>query len=670
MTAVKSLVLGLLLYSPALATSGAFGSLNPRLGSNTLLPRQTSNTTVTQCGRDALPGNENCPLNVCCSEFGNCGTTSEFCGTGCQSGCDDVVRPSCEGSTSSKRTVGYYQSWANARKCQSVSPEELNVVGFTHINYGFMLFDPTTFAIAPADGNDTLLMPRFTDLKTTNPGLETWISIGGWNFNEPGPTATAFSDMVSSQENRTKFVNEVTRFMETYAFDGLDLDWEYPSASDRGGSPADKANYVLLCKDLRAAFGTVYGLSVTLPASFYYLQNFDVADMEEHVDFFNIMTYDLHGVWEKGIEGIGIRPHTNITEIDAGLDLLWRADVASEKINMGMAWYGRSYTLQNTNCTTPNGICQFSEAGMPGPCSGAAGSLNLEEIQDILAEEQLTPILDKAAAIKYTAYNKTQWVSYDDDETIRMKQAFASSRCLGGTMVWAMDQADQKTACSLPPANRPLTSDPTTRPNTGYGTVSNCSSTVKVTTNTTTCASLIAASSANFTAAQLTAWNPTLFKSCSDLKPGTKLCTSPPRGWYVLAPPPPPPLAVPSGTNSTTPPSEFTSPPPNTQPGISPDCKTFATAKAGDTCNSFAAANNIEPAQLYTWNPVLGADGSNCATELWAEESYCVGTTNTAAAANNTRGGGASSSSATTSSSPAAKRSVHLGAHKHRHGGH
>jgi hypothetical protein len=210
LTTVKSLALGLLLCSPTLAkTSGSFKAPNLQLDSNTLLPRQTSNTTtVSQCGINALPGNENCPLNVCCSQFGNCGTTADFCGTGCQNGCDTIVRPSCEGSSSSKRTVGYYQSWADNRTCQSVSPEELNVAGYTHIYYAFLLFDPKTFVIAPAD-NETSLIPRFTDLKTTNPGLQTWVSIGGWAFNDspPSPTWSARprTDQSSSPRSSTSW---------------------------------------------------------------------------------------------------------------------------------------------------------------------------------------------------------------------------------------------------------------------------------------------------------------------------------------------------------------------------------------------------------------------------------------------------------------------------------
>jgi chitinase len=53
-----------------------------------------------------------------------CGETDDFCMKGCQDGyggCGDVNRPSCGGSSVGKRTIGYYESWANTRKCQSVS---------------------------------------------------------------------------------------------------------------------------------------------------------------------------------------------------------------------------------------------------------------------------------------------------------------------------------------------------------------------------------------------------------------------------------------------------------------------------------------------------------------------------------------------------------------------
>lgn len=96
------------------------------------------------------------------------------------------------------------------------------------------------------DSNGASLYSRFTALKTKKPGLETWISVGGWSFTDPGPTQNAFSNMVSSSGNRQQFINGLIQFMSTYGFDGVDLDWEYPGADDRGGVSADTENYVCL----------------------------------------------------------------------------------------------------------------------------------------------------------------------------------------------------------------------------------------------------------------------------------------------------------------------------------------------------------------------------------------------------------------------------------------
>lgn len=166
-----------------------------------------------------------------------------------------MKRPSCGGNSISKRTIGYYESWSNTRKCQSVAPEDLNLHGFTHINFAFAFFDPKSFAVAPMDEPTGSLFGRFTALKDSHNGLQTWISVGGWSFTDPGPTRSSFSDMTSSSGNRQMFITGLMSFMNHYGFDGVDLDWEYPQADDRGGVTADRNNYVALVKELRAAFG-------------------------------------------------------------------------------------------------------------------------------------------------------------------------------------------------------------------------------------------------------------------------------------------------------------------------------------------------------------------------------------------------------------------------------
>ncbi|KAI1734037.1 glycosyl hydrolases family 18-domain-containing protein [Xylaria scruposa] len=331
-----------------------------------------------------------------------------------------------------------------------VLPEDLNLNGFTHVNFAFAFFDPTSFEIAPMDSNSASLYRRFTSLKESYSGLQTWISVGGWSFTDPGPTRQAFSDMASSSANRQKFISSIKSFMNTYGFDGLDIDWEYPGADDRGGAQADSANFVTLVKELKESFGSK-GLTVTLPTSYWYLQHFDVKGMQDHVDWFNLMAYDLHGTWDADSQFVGpyIAPHTNLSEIDQGLGLLWRAGVESSKVVLGQGWYGRSFTLKDPSCDKPNGVCQFNSGAEAGPCSGTSGILDYQEIEDVINKYNPEVVWDKDAGVKWITWNNDQWISYDDDDTFAQKKSFADDRCLGGLMVWAIDQKDQSSANNL-----------------------------------------------------------------------------------------------------------------------------------------------------------------------------------------------------------------------------
>jgi chitinase len=74
--------------------------------------------------------------------------------------------------------------------------------------------------------------------------------------------------------------------MDTYGFQGADIDWEYPSEAKRGGRPdQDAENLVLLMKEMHAAFAGRYGSSIALAPDYWYLRGFKPADMQDYVDF-------------------------------------------------------------------------------------------------------------------------------------------------------------------------------------------------------------------------------------------------------------------------------------------------------------------------------------------------------------------------------------------------
>ncbi|KAM5440319.1 putative chitinase [Microsporum canis] len=289
------------------------------------------------------------------------------------------------------------------------------------------------------------LIPRVIALKKKYPGLQVWAAIGGWSFNDEANsqnTCRAFRNMVGKIENRTKFISALLRFMRTYGFDGADLDWEYLGAEDRGAKTEDTSNLVLLLKEMRTAFQGQYGLSATLPTNFWYLRWFDISKMQHYLDWFSIKTSDIHGVSDayRKPSGPFVRPHTNLTEIGEGLDLLWRAGVEPSKVTLGLGWYGRSYTLEDVSCSRPG--CRFAQGGTPGRCTASPGILSNAEIMEIIDEHNLTPIYDKEAGVNWITWDKTQWVSYDNEITFAQKINYANSLCLGGTMIWAIDFDD------------------------------------------------------------------------------------------------------------------------------------------------------------------------------------------------------------------------------------
>lgn len=100
---------------------------------------------------------------------------------------------------------------------------------------------------------------------------------------------------------------------------------------------------------------------------------------------------------------------------------------------MGMTFYGRSFTLANGACDTPG--CTYLSAGDAGICSATAGILFNSEISSIISEYSLTPTLYSDATVKAIKWNNDQWVSYDDQETWKIKADFAKSQCLGGVLV-------------------------------------------------------------------------------------------------------------------------------------------------------------------------------------------------------------------------------------------
>ncbi|KAK3337685.1 glycosyl hydrolases family 18-domain-containing protein [Cercophora scortea] len=409
-----------------------------------------------ECGKDAAKPGQTCPLNTCCSEFGFCGVTSDFCGKGCQSNCVMPEGSGKSGGSVQKRIVGYYEAWKDGDDCAAMNTgmKTIPLGAFSHLVAAFGGIDGKTFGINAMPGMQMDEFSKIAKIKTRGAyQTKFMVSLGGWTFNDNGTdTQPIFTNLVSSSANRAKFVDGLMSFLMSFGFDGVDIDWEYPGAGDRGGHPTDGKNYLALLQDIRKAFdasGKGYVLSFTTPTSLFYLRNFASPDdtgkssnlkkMTDVADFVNVMSYDLHGTWDGPEDKIGkiVLAHTNMTEIQAALDLFWRVGVDPAKLNLGVGFYGRSYQLSNPSCRTPG--CAFKGGADKGHCTGQSGILSYKEIMQIIEKNNIQPTWDETAAVKYISWNGDQWVSFDDQQTFQQKIKYADSEGLGGLAIWAID---------------------------------------------------------------------------------------------------------------------------------------------------------------------------------------------------------------------------------------
>jgi GH18 family chitinase len=66
--------------------------------------------------------------------------------------------------------------------------------------------------VDPGTTDEMSAIIHFTNLKDINPSLKVLISVGGWAFNDPGPTREEFHNIVSTQSTSSlpcKNLNDV-----------------------------------------------------------------------------------------------------------------------------------------------------------------------------------------------------------------------------------------------------------------------------------------------------------------------------------------------------------------------------------------------------------------------------------------------------------------------------
>jgi hypothetical protein len=247
----------------------------------------------------------------------------------------------------------------------------------------------------------------------------------------------------TNSSNLSRFVSQIVSVVNTYGYDGVEIDWEPPSSYTSTQQTQFHNLLVALRQSGNLASPKLLAADTKSSAGFY------AADIA-YFDWLDIMTYDNVGVynnitWHNApIPGSG--PYQGST-VAAIMQSFTSLGIPASKLNVGLPFYGYVWT----------GACQSGcTAGLTGPLQRwATGTPSLTFRQYFeLAKTYGNPPgstvgtrqWDSTEQVSYLSvvdnsnHNNDQFVTYDDAQAITEKVNWAKANGFGW-FVWAINYA-------------------------------------------------------------------------------------------------------------------------------------------------------------------------------------------------------------------------------------
>ncbi|MXV16456.1 glycoside hydrolase family 18 protein [Hufsiella ginkgonis] len=326
--------------------------------------------------------------------------------------------------------IGYIGGYKGLVKADRINAEKL-----THINYAFVNVQNNR-AVLTNLRTDSTNFRNLVLLKKKNPDLKILISIGGWSWSEN------FSDAVLTDTSRQAFAASAAGIIRKYQLDGVDIDWEYPDMQGEQGNihrPEDKQNFTLMFEALRKELDVLeketgkHKLLTTAVGGFEsFLDHSEMGKAQQYLDYINLMTYDYY---YSSIAG----HHTNLyasklykssNDADKAIRSYIAAGVPAGKLVMGVAFYGKTSKLK-----------EGAQKGIGDAMLSHSFGKGYTFIKDSLVNKKgFTAYRDKAAKAPYLFNASTlQFMTYDDEWSVKNKCKYVLKHRMGGVMFWEYD---------------------------------------------------------------------------------------------------------------------------------------------------------------------------------------------------------------------------------------
>lgn len=321
----------------------------------------------------------------------------------------------------SKRVVGDYGYWSKYQT-PAYGAEQIPYQKLSHINHAGVGFDASGNLTVP----DGFLEPTLNH-RAHAAGVKVMLLLGG-----------DFGGLEASGAVQT-LVDNIAAFEKQHGYDGVDIDWEYPSSN------VDRRFLVELMAKLRES-NPQYVLSID--AAPWGGRGYDLKHLQLSLDYVNIMMYDCAGPWTaygqlnspifwdwKDPAPWECQPGGSVHDA-ANIFLL---EMPAKQLNMGTPFYGYRYG----NINQEFGSCPNSATTADGYCDWAAQPGNYgTEFKPLINQRGWRTYYDPVAMVPYMlrANGGNGYITYDDAFSTYFRVFYADwDRGLGGTFMWSLD---------------------------------------------------------------------------------------------------------------------------------------------------------------------------------------------------------------------------------------
>lgn len=412
---------------------------------------------------------------------------------------NDVEKLSESKEDLSRKIVGYFPEWAyKSKEHNYFNVTDLQWESLTHIQYSFAKVNPDTNKIDFGDKHSAIeetfeeadlnyknkkmgLDPNLPykghfnlmqQMKKEYPNVDLLISIGGWAGSR------GFYTMMDTDEGIDTFTDSCIDFIRKYGFDGVDIDFEFPSSTSQSGNPEDfdvseprrstiNARYNVMMKKLREKIdkaskedGKNYLLTAAVSASSWVLGGVDSNEYAKELDFLSIMSYDFHGGWNEFVENqANIYPDpadketANMLMPVLGMDWAYkyyRGVLPPEKILMGIPYYTRGWEnvqggtngLHGTSRTPATGKYNIWGDDLDGDgVLEPAGANPLWHVLNLIEKDSnLKVYWDDIGKVPYIWQDDEKvFLTFENENSIDERLKYIEEKNLGGALIWVMD---------------------------------------------------------------------------------------------------------------------------------------------------------------------------------------------------------------------------------------